>query len=626
MKASTITMHGRPNRLLGLLLVLGLAGCSDFLSTTPKGDLSSGNFFTTPEHALQATNATYSMLREWEVHVFAWIGATDIASDDATKGSTPGDAGSGYLGDLEDLTFDAANLAFTQTWSGYYQGVYRANVAIQGIPRVAMDTVLQARLIGENKFLRAYYYFFLVRAYGGVPLITRPLAPSEFGQPRASESEVYDQIEQDLVDAIAVLPRTYAAADLGRVTRGAAQGLLAQVHLYQREYANALEQADSVIAGGYLLHADYGALFTQAGENSSESVFEVQAATTPGAGCQPTEGCSNIQYSEVQGVRGTPNLGWGFNTPSPSLEAEYEPGDPRLQATILYPWEMIPDGSGSVVYLNNTMANNRYNEKSFISAATPGGTFNSGKNLRRLRYADVLLIAAEAAYQTSAPATAQTYLNQVRARARGTQTTTLGFTPERLSDAIATTVLGLPPGGSRVFVRYATPASAAHAAGLRGLATRCCSPDTAPPVRVDTLDLIQSVNGTSVVTPGDYFAALPASVGTPVTLEVLHMRRDSAAAPLVAQLDTITITTAALLPNVTATGQALLDAIWRERRVELAMEQHRLFDIRRQDGVSPGRAALLMAAHGRTWETRHVLYPIPAGEVQIAGLTQNPGY
>jgi len=623
-------MHDRLTILLGLLLALGLAGCTDFLSTKPKGDLSSGNFFTTPEHALQATNATYSMLREWEVHVFAWIGETDIASDDATKGSVPGDAGAGYLGDLDDLTFDPANLAFTQTWGGYYQGVYRANLAIQGIPRVTMDSALKARLIGENKFLRAYYYFFLVRAHGGVPLFTQPPAPSEYTRPRATEAEVYDQIEQDLLDAIAVLPQTYPAADLGRATRGAARGLLAQAYLYRQQYTNALEQADSVVNSGYALYPDYGALFTQAGENSSESVFEVQAATMPGAGCQPNQGCSNIQYSEVQGVRGTPNLGWGFNTPSPSLEAEYEPGDPRLEATILYPWEMIPDGTGRVVYFNAGMPNNRYNEKSFISPETPGGTFNSGKNLRRLRYADILLIAAEAAYQTGAVGQAQTYLNQVRLRARGGYTKTLGITPEPLAATIAEDVLGLAPGSSRVAVRYVNPASPAAAAGVRTFRAACaavCASAAVPPVRVDTLDIVQSVAGTAVTTVQEFLNAVEAqALASPIAVEVLRMTRDSAAAPVVAQLDTVTVTVAALLPDVTLTGQALLDAIWHERRVELAMEEQRFFDMRRQDVVSPGRAALLMTAHGRTWQSRFALYPIPASEVQISGLTQNPGY
>jgi hypothetical protein len=624
-------MHPTARLVLVLPLALGLAACTDFLESKPKGELSSGNFFTQPDHAIQATNATYNILRQWEVHVFSWIGETDIASDDATKGSVPGDAGSGYLGDLDDLTFDAANLAFTQTWTGYYQGIYRANLAIQGIPRVPMDSALKARLIGENKFLRAYYYFFLVRAHGGVPLFTHPPAPSEYTRPRATETEVYDQIEQDLLDAIAVLPQTYPTADLGRATRGAARGLLAEAYLYQQKYANALEQADSVINSGYALYPDYTTLFTQAGENSSESVFEVQTATTPGAGCQPDQGCSNIQYSEVQGVRGTPNLGWGFNTPSPSLEADYEPGDPRLEATILYPWEQIPDGTGRVVYLNPGMPNNRYSEKAFISPETPGGTFNSGKNLRRLRYADVLLIGAEAAYQTGAIGKAQTYLNQVRARARGTHTKTLAFTPEPLAESIAQTVLGLAAGTSRVAVRYVNPTSAAFTAGLKGFKAHCangtCASAAVPPVRVDTLDVVQTVDGSPVTTVQQFQDSVDTkTAGTPVALGVLRITQDSATGTVTTTPALITIDAQTLLPDVTLTGQALRDAIWHERRVELAMEEQRFFDMRRQDFVSPGRMAALMTAHGHTWQPKFALYPIPASEVQISGLTQNPGY
>lgn len=205
--ANTMPRRGRSALGLCLLLAVGLVGCKDFLDTEPQGQLTTEGFFETADQAVAATNATYSILRQWEVHVFAWIGQTDIASDDATKGSIPGDAG--FLGDLDDLIFDPNNLnAFRTTWVGYYQGVYRANVALQGIPAVQMDEQLKARLIGENKFLRAYFYFYLVRAYGGVPLITEPLRPGEFTQPRATATEVYDLIEQDLLDAIEVLPES----------------------------------------------------------------------------------------------------------------------------------------------------------------------------------------------------------------------------------------------------------------------------------------------------------------------------------------------------------------------------------------------------------------------------------
>jgi len=270
-------------RRICLLTALGLIGC-DFLSTEPKGVLTTENFFKTPDQAVQATNATYNMLREWQVHVFSWIGLTDIVSDDATKGSTPGDAS--FLGDLDNLTFDPGNLAFADPWAGYYKGIYRANVAIQHIPDVSMDATLKARLIGENKFLRAYYYFFLVRAFGDVPLLTQPLTPGEFIQPRATSAEVYALIVQDLQDASAALPKKsqYAPEDLGRATKGAAQAMLAEAYLYLKDYPHALAYADSVIASAeYSLFADYSTLFTQAGKNSSEGVFEVEAAVMPGA-------------------------------------------------------------------------------------------------------------------------------------------------------------------------------------------------------------------------------------------------------------------------------------------------------------------------------------------------------
>src|SRR5205823_12062854 len=126
------------------------------------------------------------------------------------------------------------------------------NEAIHGVPGVAMDATVKARLIGENHVLRADYYFFLAGAYGGVALITHPLEPSEYRQSRASRDAIYDLIVQDLSDASATLPMKsqYAAADLGRATKGAAQAMLAQVYLYRKDYAHALAYADSVITSG----------------------------------------------------------------------------------------------------------------------------------------------------------------------------------------------------------------------------------------------------------------------------------------------------------------------------------------------------------------------------------------
>src|SRR5690606_12422783 len=338
------------------------------------------------------------------------------------------------------------------------------------------------------------------------------------------------------------------------------------------------------------------------------------------------QGGGGSQYQEVQGVRGTPNLGWGFNTPSDNLEAAYEPGDPRQQATILYAWELLPDGSGRVVYYNPQMLNNQYNQKVFISPETPGGAGNGGVNIRRIRYAHVLLNAAEAAYRTGREAEAQDLLNQVRERARGDREVRLGIQPEPLAESIATGVLGLGAGESRVFVRYVPDGSAADAAGIREFTYECatagCGAAEIPPVRVLGMDIIRSVGGIPVQTLEEYFDAVDAQTpGTPVDVEVLRVSQDAGGA-VSTQVLTVAVTAQALLPDVTASGQALLDAIWHERRVELAMEQHRWFDIIRQ-----GRAAEVMAADGKNFIVgTHELYPIPLVEITLTGLPQNPGY
>jgi len=593
-----------------VLLVGGLtiAGC-DLLNKSPKGELTSGNFFETQEHALQGTNATYSTLRDFRVHVFPWLGVTDIASDDATKGSTPSDAS--FLLALDDKTFGPSNLAFQDTWAGYYKGIYRANVALKNIPPIDMETGLKERLIGENKFLRAYYYFFLVRAYGGVPKITTPLKPDEFEQPRALRDSIYALIEQDLNDAIDRLPlkSQYSTDQLGRATKGAAEGLLAKVHLFQDEYSEARTYAENVITSGeYSLLDDYWSIFRESGEYSSESVFEV------GVLAQESGGGSTF-YGLVQSVRGSANNGWGFNQPSSDLEASYEPGDPRHQATILHPWEPLPDGSGVIAEVNANIPNQRYNEKVQLSIEAPGGYGSNTVNIRRLRYADVLLIAAEAAYRAGDEGTAQTYLNNVRERAREGRSVTLGLQPENMAPRLADS-LGVAASGPHVFARYTDENGPAAQAGIESFAF------STEPAYVETVDVLETVNGTEITTREEYRDALSGvSAGQSVSVDITRIKQtvQSDSIETSTQSMTMNVTATELLPNVSASGQALLEAIWAERRAELAMEQHRYFDLIRQ-----GRAADEMP----NFQSKHKVYPIPQSEIDLSGgaMTQNDGY
>jgi hypothetical protein len=591
------------------LAIMIISGCDGFLDKSPLGQQTTENFFTNQNEAIQATNAAYSKMRDWNIHVFDFIGLTDIISDDATKGSTPTDAA--HLLILENLTYDAGHQSMLGWWTGNYQGVYRTNINIQNLPGVDMNTTLRNRLIAENRFLRAYFYFNLVRGYGGVPLITTPLAPDEYDQPRASAEAVFAQIIDDLQYAAEHLPlkSQYAASDLGRATKGAAHAMLARAYLYMENYEQAEVQAREVINSmEYELHPDYFTIFTREGENSPESIFEVQTTASE-------EGGGGSQYGQVQGVRGTPNLGWGFNRPSRDLDAAFEPGDLRHQATILFPWETLPDETGLTVVKNNTMEDERYNKKAFAPADHPGDRGNSPVNIRRFRYSDLLLIAAEAAYRNNNEGDARNFLNDVRERARVGRTLTLGILPENISSPVVN-VLDLEGINSRVFPRIVHESGPADQAGIEEFQYGF---DRGRP-RVDVMDIIISVNSTAVTDRESFLDAVELqTAGATIPVEIIRMRNGQAPEPM-----TMSVTVAELLPDVTASGPALLEAIWHERRVELAMEQKRWFDLIRQ-----GRAAQVMQALGKPFqEGKHELFPIPTNEIDLSNntLQQNPNW
>ncbi len=403
--------------IIASLLILFMPSCNkDFLDRKPKGQLTSNTFFETEEHALQATNAVYNKFRSWEFTALPYLGATDIISDDADKGSTVNDAL--YLLEVDNFNGNASNDVYSAMWRGHYQCIFRANQAIENIPNIDMDIAYRNRLVAESKFLRAFCYFRLVQWYGEIPIITTQLQESEyFTQARKSLPEVYTFIEKDLKEAIESLPEksSYKADELGRATKGAARGILAKLYMVMQKYENAAEQCEAIIASNqYSLMPLYSEIFSQKGEQGVESIFEISAvasqASIAGPGASP--------YNMVQGVRGVPNLGWGFNRPSDDLIKAYEPGDPRRQATVIYVGEILPDGSTKVED-NPDILDERYNQKAWVPKHA-GLQDNGPGNIRILRYADVLLLAAEAYNEIGNSSKALTYLNQVRKRARGT--------------------------------------------------------------------------------------------------------------------------------------------------------------------------------------------------------------
>lgn len=596
--------------MLGVLI----AGCDDLLNQTPRGQETVANFFVDADDAIAATNATYQIQGIFNFG-FQFQGMTDIASDDADKGSTPADGA--FQRELDEFTFDDTNAAFLATWRSYYDAIFRANQGITNIPNIDMDPALRSRLVGENQFLRSFYYFFLVRAYGGVPLIDRPLTPGEFDVPRSSAEEIYAFIEQDLQDAIAVLPlkSEYPSSENGRATRGAAQGLLAKVHLFQGEFQEAETMANQVISSGeYSLFPDYRGIFTEIGENSSESLYEVQSVAL-----ETREGGN--AFALPQGVRGQPNLGFGFNNPSDDLLSAYDPGDPRLGATSLFIYELLPSEEAVVIDNVNVPGDERYNQKYTIPPSNPGGNGNSGANIRRLRYADVVLMAAEAGFQNGNEGGARMLLNQVRQRARNGQQATMGIEVEPLSALLADTT-GLPAGQQdRPFIRFvASEGTAADA----GLGTFDVITDI-PGIVFNNLDVIQSIDGANIATTAQFDAEMRTKTpGQPVTVEVIRVTQTQNGDNVSTNTETLqfNVPTEQLLPDVTASGQDLLDAIYKERRIELAMEQHRMFDLRRT-----GRAGEVLRALDVAYEDgKHNLYPIPQEELDLGGYEQNPGY
>ena len=301
-------------------------------------------------------------------------------------------------------------------WIGQWQAVNRANQVITNVPNIEMDGALKNRLIAEAKMLRAYFYFNLVRVYGGVPIFNG--VQENYNIPRNSVDEVYNFIISDLTSAAEVLPQTYGASDLGRVTKGAALGLLSKVYLYKKDWQKAYDASNQVIAMGYSLDPDFNHLFRIAGEFGSESVFEVN--------CECSSQFGGSQYAEVQGVRN--QFGWGFFTPSSALESAFEPGDIRKELTILRNGETTPEGD--LIAMGDPNSVTTFNQKIYVpkSQNNTACGYGSRQNIRILRFAEILLINAEAANEMGNTATAITNLNKVRTRAQlaGTNATTQG--------------------------------------------------------------------------------------------------------------------------------------------------------------------------------------------------------
>lgn len=499
--------------LAGSLLMVGTTGCKKFLDQEVPGRLTEQNFYKTDEDAMQATSAIYDvMAAHYNSSWTSMYVVKTVLSDDANAGgSGPGDQ-EGYQ-KLDDFTYDADNGSILGVWRLAYGAIYRANKVINS---VQPENDLRKRLIAEAKVMRAYNYLDLVSMWGDVPLITKDILASEYTSVgRAKKEEVYAQIVKDLEEAIPALPlkSAYSYTEKFRVSKGTAQALLGKALLFQQKWAESAAKFEDLInSNQYSLEPTIGKVFSKAGEFGVESIFEINYTENYNYnwGNFPWDWRpeSNI-HIQLMGPRSdyyakapTDSLlgGWGFLPARAKVyNAFVAAGDVnRRKATIMSEAELKAAGgnwTSPTAWDYDGHFQRKYGSYATQTSSANGNVaeLNYGTNWRLIRYADVLLMAAEANYRAGNEGKARTYLNQVRQR-----------------------------------------------------------PGTA-------------------------------------------------------------------LPDVTATGAALFNAIVLERQLELAFEGHRFIDL-----VRWGLAAQELGSLG--FQAKHALLPIPSQDIRTAGLTQNTGY
>ena len=403
-----------------LLMFLGVFyACQDDFLTIEEREaiLTSDGTANNNAGAESLVTAVYGKFLDWNMSSFSWIGITSITTDDADKGSEPGDLGTDKK-DLDDLEWTASSASFNEVYRANYEAINKANYAIEQLPLISgADAGLRTRLDAEAKFLRAFTYFNLVRLFGAVPLADHVLNSTipddlQMSRERKSVNEVYAFIEQDLTTAIANLPdrSAYGSADKGRVSKGSALALMTKVKLYRQQWSEVVSYANQIT--GYSLTPNYAEIFKVSGEFNQESLFEIN-----GWGSDPARGIQ--QYSQCQGARGSGGWGWGFNIPSASLLNAYETGDTRKAATVIFAGQTLYDGRVVPATVNNPY----YNYKAYSPNNGNPGADNTDTNIRYLRYSEVLLMKAEALNELNDLAGAKTELNKVRNRAGLANTT-----------------------------------------------------------------------------------------------------------------------------------------------------------------------------------------------------------
>ena len=429
-----------------IAFVLSLGGCDDFLDEKPVAQETTDSFLsdpaTTEAHFEQMLHAAYSVFtiseatwrsnRHWFENMIS-----DWLSDDAQKGGN----GTGDMGEMLDMrSWSAAPQATTTShygtpWLVGYLGANRANTILVLLEdyKSNLSTSAYNRIKGECLFLRGYFYFLLAKVFGSVPYYSEPVTTNEYyDQPKMSPEELYSAIEADLSEAVNLVPEKGNWGDIwdgGRATKGAVRAVLARVitmeigfGLNGKTWQDVYDQTSAIRSSGkYTLLPNYAMIFEDEGEMGTESVFEVPCADL-GSGTYGAPGGNMEQRMTTLRPDGdlhygpnTPTGGWGFSTPTQDLFNQFEPGDFRRQCTIIdsgdvFLGDMIPTRVADICPTGYWFRK--------YAAPDPRTNTTGDKNYRVVRYAEVLLTHAEAAYHLGLTSEAFEALNEVRERAQ----------------------------------------------------------------------------------------------------------------------------------------------------------------------------------------------------------------
>lgn len=405
-----------------LLISIGIfSSCTkDFLTLTPKDQLTDANFFQTEKDAQAALTGVYGQLQPNETYGVS-IDAADI--EWAMSGDLYEMDGSAARIEIHSLNLPASNTKIRDLYSQTYIGVSRANLTISSVSKMeGLNEDAKAKIVAQAKFLRAIFYYRLVNYFGGVPLVLEALdASSNMEIPRASAADVWAQVEKDLNEAIAVLPVSWQGNDLGRVTKGAALGFLAKTYLWQEKWADAVRVSEEINALGiYNILPNFRDVFLETNEGNAEMLFATQFR-----GGNDGEG-SNIVYRTAP--RGAPAVftgsgAWSNFVPQTHWVAAFEKDqngrikDDRYWRAIIGPGEPHQDMAAFVMPTSVPAgwSKSGYILTKYWQKATIG---NSGVNAPVLRYAEVVLNYAEALNEVGRSQDAMIQVNRLRTRAK----------------------------------------------------------------------------------------------------------------------------------------------------------------------------------------------------------------